>query len=260
MGENEYRAEKMPDNLQINKRPIKKRLLLATPTLGIIRFEWAHARYGQVVPINWQLAGFDFNYGVLGYSIDDAYNLITKRIVEEGFEWLFIVEDDVVLPVDCFTRIQRYIVEEQHPLVSGLYYLKADPTQPLVFRGRGNGAFLNFKIGDRVWADGLPMGCLLVDAKILKYLWENSEEYQAIDGQTLRKVFVTPRRVLIDPKTWTSHSHCGTQDIYFCDRILNEDVLKKTGWKSHARKKYPFLCDTSIFCRHIDLHTGSQYP
>ena len=258
--EKEYRLERMPSSLQINKRKIKKRLLIATPTLGIIRYEWAHARYGQVVPINWESSGFDLNYGVLGYGIDDAYNSICKKFVEEKFEWLLLVEDDVIIPVDCFMKMSNYINHDPHPIVSGLYYLKAEPTQPLVFRGRGNGAYIKFRVGDKVWCDGVPMGCLLINGKIINYLWEHSEEYEAVDKSILRRVFVTPRRVLIDPQSWTAHSHAGTQDLFFCDRILNEDILKKTGWKKHARRKYPYLVDTSIFCRHVDLTTGRQYP
>lgn len=251
----------MPDNLQINKRPIKKRLLVATATLGVIRFEWSHARYGQVIPINWEASGYDLNYGVLGYSIDDAYNTICKKFVEDKYEWLLLIEDDVIVPVDMFMKMGNYMNEKDpNPMVSGLYYLKADPTQPLTFRGRGNGAYTKFKIGDKVWCDAVPMGCLLIHGSIINYLWNNSPDYKAVDGSDLRQCFLTPRRILIDPQTWTSHSHCGTQDMYFCDRILNDNILGKTGWKKHARKKYPFLVDTSIFCKHIDLHTGRQFP
>jgi hypothetical protein len=233
---------------------------MATPTLGLIRYEWAHSRFGQVIPVNWECSNYTLNYGVIGYGIDDAYNTICKKFVDEGFEWLFIVEDDVILPVDCLLKIGNYINQDKHPVVSGLYYLKAEPTLPLVFRGRGNGAFTKFKLGDKVWVDGVPMGCLLINGRIINYLWENSEEYTAIDGEKLRKVFTTPRRVLFDPNTWTAHSHCGTQDLFFCDRIINEDILSKTGWKKFARRRYPFLVDTSIFCRHIDLNTGRQFP
>ena len=70
-------VERMPENLQINKRPIKKRFLMATPTLGVIRYEWAHARFGQVIPVNWECSNYTLNYGVIGYGIDDAYNSIT---------------------------------------------------------------------------------------------------------------------------------------------------------------------------------------
>jgi hypothetical protein len=252
--------EVMPKNLQINRRPIKKRLLIATPTLGIIRYEWAHHRYGQIIPMNWEASTYDLQYTVLGYSIDDAYNNIVKKFYDDNFEWLLLIEDDVLIPVDCFKKIGDYINHENVPIVSGLYYLKAEPTKPLVFRGRGNGAYINFEIGDRVWCDGLPFGCLLINGRVLRYMYENSETYQDVRGNVLKRVIQSPQRILIDPSTWGAHSHAGTQDLFFFDRILNENILAKTGWKKYARRKYPFLCDTSIFCRHIDLQTGRQYP
>lgn len=256
----EFKIEKMPPGLQINKKPIKKKLLIGTPTTGIIRYEWSHFRYGQVIPVNWQASGYDLNYSVLGYSIEDAYNFIIDKFVKDDTEWLFFIEDDVLIPIDCFMKMGDYMNYEKIPIVSGLYYLKSSPTKPLVFRGRGNGAFLDFKVGDKVWCDAIPFGCLLIHGSIIRYLWENSPEYQAIDGTVLRKVIETPRRILIEPDTWITHSQTGTQDMFFCDRILNEDVLEKTGWEELAKEEFPFLCDTSIFCRHIDLHTGRQFP
>ncbi len=37
-----------------NKIKWRKRLLVSTPTEGWIRFEWAYARYGQIIPVNWE--------------------------------------------------------------------------------------------------------------------------------------------------------------------------------------------------------------
>ncbi len=55
-------------------------------------------------------------------------------------------------------------------VVSGLYFSKGVPSWPLIFRGRGNGAFLNFRIGDRVWCDGIPTGFLLVHMSVIRWL------------------------------------------------------------------------------------------
>jgi hypothetical protein len=200
------------------------------------------------------------NCNAIGFSIEDAYNLITKKAIELDVEWILIIEDDVIIPPDCFLKMTEHMIANDKPIVSGLYYLKANPTQPLIFRGRGNGAFTDFKIGDKVWCDGVPMGCLLVSATILKYMWENSPEYKVCDGQKTRRVFETPRKQFLDPQTGGLFNLMGTQDLYWCDRILDGGVLKKSGWKKIARKKYPFLVDTSIFCKHIDLNTGIAYP
>ncbi|KKL98609.1 hypothetical protein LCGC14_1822690 [marine sediment metagenome] len=243
-----------------NKIKWRKRLLVSTPTEGWIRFEWAYARYGQIIPVNWEVSGFDVNFAVLGYSVDDAYNLITKKALEMKVEWLLIIEDDVLVPQDLFIKVADYITDGSIPVVSGLYYTKALPSEPLIFRGRGNGVFLKWKLGQKVWGDGLPMGCLLIHTSILKWFWENTEKYKTIEGEQLSRVFETPKKMFIDPETGSFSRQEGTQDLYFFDRMIDNDVLKKTGWKDIARKKYPLLCDTNIFCKHIDRNTGKQYP
>ena len=212
------------------------------------------------MPVNWSSSGFDIDYVVCGYSIQDAYNLITKKALELGVEWLIIIEDDVMIPPDLFIKFSEYIDAGKEPVVSGLYYTKADPGEPLIFRGRGNGAYQDFKFGDKVRCDGLPMGCLLLHTSLLRWMWEREEQYKAIDGADLRRVFETPKQIFYDPEKGGLERLEGTQDLHFFDRIIMNKVLKKTGWKKLAKKRYPFLCDTSIFCRHIDRSTGVKYP
>jgi hypothetical protein len=249
-------------NKMIKTNPKKWRvpLMIATPTEGWIRFEWAHARFGQVIPVNWAAANFDLNYVAMGYSVEDAYNLITHHAIAQNVEWLLIVEDDVLLPGDCFVKMNEYMKKKEIPVVSGLYFTKGVPAEALVFRGRGTGSYTKWKWGQKVWCDGIPMGCFLIHMSLLKVLSESSEFYNIPSGERVRRVFVTPRKVDFDYQTWISHTERGTQDLYICDRILKEGVLKKAGWPKIARKKWPFLVDTTIFCKHIDRGTGKKYP
>jgi hypothetical protein len=250
---------KLNEIVKFNKVNWRNRILVSTATEGWVRLEWAQARYGQVIPVNWSAQGFDLNYTVFGYSIDDAYNLITKKALELGVDWLVIIEDDVLMPPDVLIKFGRYMDKGDEPVVSGLYYTKSEPSEPLLFRGRGNGAFHNWNMGQKVTVDGLPMGCLLLHTSILKWIWEHSDTYQAHDGTVLNRAFETPRRVSFDPQLGVNR-HEGTQDLFFFDRVIENDVLKKCGFKKAARRKWPFLCDTSIFCQHIDRQTGRQYP
>jgi len=252
-----------PNQIEIIQRcqkKWKKRTLISTPTEGWIRFEWAHSRYGQIMPMNWEASGFDLGYTAMGYSIEDAYNLITKQALDLKVDWLVTIEDDVLLPPDFFIRLEEYQRKETIPVVSGVYYLKASPTLPLVFRGRGNGAFTDWKIGDKVWCDGLPMGCLMIHTSLLKWMWEHTEEYKTCDGAKLHKVFRTPQMTFYDPECQGFSKKSGTQDLYFFDQLLENKVLEKTGWKSVAKKEFPFLCDTGMFCKHICRQTGRLYP
>jgi len=248
--------------IQTNTKKWRAPILIGVATEGWIRYEWANARYSQVIPINWAAAGFDINYAALGFNIDDAYNLMVKQALELEVEWLLIIEDDVMVPPDMFIRMNKYVQKGEIPIVSGLYFSKGHPSEPLVFRGRGNGCYYKWKMGDEVWCDGLPMGCLLIHMSILKKVWDQSELYRAANGEQTARVFVTPRKINFTMAPFSFQAELGTQDLFFFDRLLadNKKILKEAGWGKIARKKYPFLCDTKIFCKHIDRGSGKQYP
>lgn len=212
------------------------------------------------MPVNWASTGFDLDYVVCGYSIADAYNLITKKALEIGVDWLIIIEDDVMIPPNGLLKMAEYVDEGKEPVVSGLYYTKSNPAEPLVFRGRGNGAYKKWEYGDKVRCDGLPMGFLLIHTSILRWLWDREEHYKAPDGADLKRVFETPKQIFWDPERGGLERLEGTQDLHFFDRVIMNKVLKKTGWKKQAKMKYPFICDTNIFCQHIDRATGIKYP
>ncbi len=249
--------------VEFNKVPWKRNLLISTITEGLVRYEWSAARYSQVIPVNWGATGFDLNYAALGYNIDDGYNLVTEKAIELDTDWLIIIEDDVIIPPDTFIKFGQYMEAGDEPVVSGLYYTKSEPAEPLLFRGRGNGAFHGWKLGQKVKVDGLPMGCLLINCSILRAMSKRVEEYLVHDGfgnqRLIPRVFETPRRIGHDPQQGNFRQE-GTQDLYFFDRVVEWDILKECGFEKAARRKYPFLCDTTIFCRHIDRSTGRQFP
>lgn len=237
------------------------RVLVATPTTGLIRMEWALARWGQTIPMNWsqvQAIQYYNSYVPLGFSVPDAQNLIVKSVVEGDFEWLLLVEHDNVLPSDAFLRFNRYMREEEVPIVSGLYFSRSHPSEPLVFRGRGTSVYWDWEMGDRVWVDGTPTGCLLIHAGILREMWKESPEY-TVGGVTTRRVFENPNKVWIDEETGNFNTLAGTTDLQWCTRVMEGDYFKKAGWDEFHDKKYPFLIDTNIFCKHIN-QDGTQFP
>jgi hypothetical protein len=232
----------------------KYSIFVGTPTLGLVRIEWALSRFGQVVPCNFSLKT---GFVPFGYSVADAQNLIVRKFIEENCEWLFIVEEDNILPSDCFLRLNDYMRSKEVPIVSGLYTTKSIPSEPMVYRGRGNSYFTDWKIGDKVWVDAVPTGCILIHRSILEYLWNNSPEYKAGD-QVTRRVFYTPEVSWFDPEKGTNNA-VGTSDMEFCARVIMDNVFEKTGWSKFSKMQYPFLIDTNIFTYHI-LPSGQTYP
>lgn len=237
------------------------RILVATPTTGLVRIEWVAARYGQIVPVNWSqvsMTQYLDGYIPLRYQVDDAQNLCVRACLQGDFEWLFLLEHDVILPEDAFLRLDRYMVSGQYPVVSGLYFTRNEPSTPLVFRGRGTGVFTDWQMGDLVWCDGVPTGCLLIHRSILAAMWEASEEYQA-GQQVTRRVFRTPRDLWQDPEKGQINATSGTSDLDWCTRVMRDSFFEKAGWPQFQEREFPFLVDTNLFCRHIDPG-GVQYP
>lgn len=239
------------------------RLLIVTPTLGIVRMEWAMSRYGQAIPCNWSASSASLGIGnvvPMHYLVADAQNLGCEDVVKKGFEWLLLWEDDVIAPPDALLQLNKYMRKADIPVVSGLYFTKGLYSEPVLYRGSGCGCFINFQVGDKVWADGVPTGFLLIHSSIIKLMWNESDEYETLGKRRTRKIFETPAQVFFDPETKTYSSGSGTSDLTWCHRVIKEKVIARAGFPKIGRKKYPFLCDTNIFCKHIDLATGKQFP
>lgn len=238
-----------------------KRVMVGIPMTGTLRAEWVIARYGQVIPCNWSqtdcLQWLD-QFSPLGFMVADARNFIATVCVEQGFEWLMQIDHDTILPPGTLLRFNDYMLKGEVPILSGLYFTRSVPSEPLVYRGRGNSYYTGWEFGDKIWVDGLPMGCTLIHGSILKVLYDESESYE-INGKQIKRIFETPVRTWYDPETNSWFNAQGTEDIAFCSRIIKDGILKKAGWASLQKKKYPFLIDSSIYCQHIDF-SGVKYP
>lgn len=252
-----------------NKKNWQNRILVAIPTTGLVRIEFMMARYQQIIPTNWsqvELLQFLSTYAPLEYQLPDAENLIAKQVVLGDYEWFLSIEQDNVIPPDTFLRLNEYMIENKVPIVSGLYYIKSQPTEPILYRGRGNGSFRDFKLGDKVWCDGIPFGLTLIHGSIIKALWDESEEYM-VGNEVTRKVFALPNFNNLnngydnnkkDTKQGNSYVR-GTTDLNFCKRVMRDHIFEKAGWPKYKDKKYPFLVDTNLLVQHID-NNGRMYP
>lgn len=242
-------------------RPLQNRIFIAVGMTGLIRSEWAMARYGQIIPCNWQQMDYVMwidQFSPLGYMVADMRNLAVREFLAGSFEWLVFIDHDVILPPDFYIKLNERIIKENIPVWSGLYFTKSVPSEPLVYRGKGTGYYAGWKMGDQVWVNAVPMGCTVIHNSLLKVMWEESEQY-ALGPQITRRVFESPRKAWQDPVTRSWQTLSGTEDLHWCWRVIEEGVLAKAGWPEYQAKKYPFLCDTSIFCRHI-TPDGTMFP
>lgn len=248
-------------HLQQNPGPLSNKILIGIPMTGVVRAEWMLARYGNIIPVNWSsvdVIQWINQHSPVGYMVADARNLVVKKAVEMDAEWLLFIDHDVIIPPYLFLALNDYIRSGKYPVVAGLYYTRGFPSEPLLFRGRGNSYFKDWKLGDKVMVDGIPMGCTLINGKLLKAMWNESEEYY-IGREVARRVFETPNKLWFDPQTGSTNAMVGTEDLFWCDRVLNENFLTKAGFPEFQKMKYPFLMDTSLACYHIGID-GVKYP
>lgn len=240
-----------------------QRLLVSTPTTGLVRMEWVGARYSQVIPTNWSktdVIQFMSSYVPLRFTVHDAQNVAVKTCIEQNFEWLLFIEHDTMPPMDAFLQFTKYMDKGSVPVVSGLYFTRSIPPEPLIYRGRGNHYYRNWKLGDMVWADGVPTGMLLIHARLLRAIYDDSPEYIVPSTrQVARRVFDAPAQAWFNEITGAQETLVGTSDLVFCTRIIKGNYLAKAGWPKIAKRKYPFLVDTNILCKHINTD-GTQFP
>ncbi len=238
-----------------------KRVFLAVGFTGLVRVEWMFGRYGQVIPCNWSQIEHQMwlpTFGPLGWLVAEARNVAVKVFLENKFEWIFFIDHDTVLPQNFFLVANDRMIKENIPVWSGLYFTKSFPAEPLIYRGRGTGYYASWKMGDKVWADAIPMGCTVIHRSILKAVWDESEEYLA-GNERVRKVFETPQKAWFDPEQHGWQTLSGTEDLNFCWKLIDHGIFKKAGWPEFQKKRFPFLVDTGLFCKHIDP-SGVLYP
>lgn len=252
----------------------QRRILLGIPMTGLLRSEWHLAFMSQIIPCNWSQSIMVHpleHYSPIKYLVADARNLIAQRAVTHNIDWLFFIDHDVILPHFTWRIMNEYMISEEVPIIGGLYFTKSVPSEPLIYRGRGNGYFAKWKMEDKVWCDGMGLGCHLISGKLLKLMYDDSEEYTVAPGVKARRIYESPRLQSFEPGKAGVVTQIGTEDLPWYSRIIKEGYFKKLSkhpdlseetrerWGKLQRKKYPFLCDTRLFCRHIEF-SGQQFP
>lgn len=204
----------------------KSGVFIGIPNKGPSAAEfWIHLR--RVIPyfpvgINWT---FGDARKWLRKPIPEARTIIAQEAKRRNMEWLCMLDDDVLPPLSFL----QALLNHGDPIVTGVYWTKTSPTEPIIFKTKGGGSYKDWVIGDYfdVWAAGL--GCCLVNMEVFDempepwFLWN----YERQDGDT------------------TTFIPQG-EDYYFLDKA--------------AKYGFPVMCDTRIQCDHIEPMSGSIYP
>jgi len=248
------------DKLYTNHGDWRHRVMIGTPVTGHVRIEWHLARTGAIIPTNWSNAystPIMPTSAPLNYTTPDAQNIIVRDALAGEYEWLILLEQDNLIPPDFWIRMNEYMRLKNVPVVSGLYWTKSDPPEPMVYGRSGNSFDEGWKMGDKIWVWGVPTGALLIHCSILKAMWDESAEYE-LWGNRVHRVFEAPAKVWYDPQVGFQ-SGSGTSDLNFCNQVIERHIFRKAGWKEFDGKPRPFLVDTNINVTHI-RDDGTKFP
>lgn len=157
-----------------------------------------------------------------GYTVADAQNYVVKKAIDEGFDYIFFVEDDTLIPRNALVQL----IHHDTDMVGGLYYRKYLPLETAGMHYNKDGcpcSIDNYKIGDIIENTlVLCSGCTLIKVDTLKkleYPWYKSIN---IDGRPAL-----------------------TSDTYICEKMREIGVN--------------ILTDTGVQCIHIDRTKGILY-
>lgn len=218
---------------------IKKRLstgpglVIGIPTLGRpVPLDWAFALRGLSTPINFNV----IMQVIKGSEVAPARNAIAQLAIEKDAKYLFFLGDDVVVP--AFTLKQLIHRMENNPelgVAGGVYVSKTEPPTPLVFRGNGQGAYWDWKIGEFFPVTGMGMDCTLIRVSVLKEMLAAGckELFKTVDTDNFLDAVNTA-------ESWT-------EDLYFF------------GQMEKYAPSYSICIDAGIICHHWDVYGDKSY-
>jgi hypothetical protein len=220
-------------SVHVTLRPVEKQplVVIGIPSLGMISIPW-HARF-QVLqrPTN---VNFTSIYEV-GLPVDQARNsIVQKALAIPEMTHLLFIDDDVLLPPDAIRKLWAHRL----PIVAGVYYVKAEPDEPMIYAGPGSGPMYDLPVEGLidVWAHG--MGCCLMTRDVL--LRTGDAAPKTDDGTPIW--YHTDRDTALDEDS----SLQRTEDLYFMQLCDAAGVARKV--------------DASIFCWHWDHRTMAAFP
>lgn len=199
-------------------------LLIAIPSRGMISCEVVSSLLTQDNPLNMTIK-YQFE---VGGEVGESRNRLAEYAIKIGAEYLLFIDDDVIIPPNCYNKL-IYWANEGYDVVSGVYYSKQIPPQPLIYRGRGNGYLSKWKVGDIIKdADGVGMGLILIKTDVFKKI--SKPWFFSVVGEKDKKA-----------NTWVSMD----ESLYFCDKLKEANIK--------------ILVDTSIQAIHFDSSTRTFY-
>ena len=157
-------------------------------------------------------------------DVATARNKCVEQALTLGADYLFFLGSDVLCPPDTISKM----LARDKDIVTGIYWTKAWPTRPYIWRGDGMaGPYMDWKFGEFFKIQYCGVDATMIKADVFKNL---SEPWFSTD--------------------WNYDDQVGpqgstTEDFYFYEKA--------------AQAGYEFWCDSSIQAIHQDRHTNQMF-
>jgi hypothetical protein len=215
-----------------NGQPIPQRLLaVCIPHTGEVSSEWAMKLREIQFPAGTQL------FMSRGMPIDVTRETMVKSALDQGFEWIFFLDSDVILPPNAFENLFSHHL----PIINGMYKAKKPggffwAVWMKVKTPDNKEAFAPVATwtGRTIECDVIGTGCMLVHRSVFEkiratyphipwFFWAKERSSEILDAMKL------PDPLLREV----------SEDFFFCL------LAKKCG--------YQIIVDTDVKCKHISV-------
>lgn len=145
--------------MAIPPQPESVGVVIAVPSRGTVRIEWAAALNSLALPINCS----SILQIITGQKVEDARNTAVAAARRSNAEYLFFLDDDVLPPNQSLRRFIHLL--ENNPswdLISGIVPVKSRPPEPAVFKNGRPGPYWGWKFNQTFEIDACGMACCLI--------------------------------------------------------------------------------------------------
>ena len=168
-----------------------------------------------------------------GQAIDKARNWFAEAAIKHKAKYLFFWDEDVLIPPHALREL-IYVADNWNDVgvVGGIYCLKVERPEPLVFMNPGEGPYWDWKVGEVFGVrGGIGMGCTLIRTELFKDL--EPPYFRTVD----------------DLSPWLDNIAAGeqwTEDLYFCRKVMET-------------KKWKIVAHGGLILPHLNVHTGQRF-
>lgn len=199
-------------------------VVIGIPSFGMVSTYFLQSRQSQQFP----LVSSAVDKVVLNKPIAEARNEIVQYALDQGANYIFWLDDDVIAPPDAFLKMYM----SGKDIVNGVYWSKSNPPMPLLFRNHLEGPYLDWHVGDFIEIDAAGNGLTLVKTDVYRKISET------LGGPWYSTEYTSFKQATQSPSN-------NTEDLYFYWKA------KKAGFKVWA--------DTSIQAFHYEKNSQILY-